>query len=165
MIKIMVAITSLFIACFTIIMFFIACLMGITFLDYLVDSDLKGWLQENLGDRTWLKKLRKKILDIFKKYDTPSRIDLPTFMPEDIVYYTPEEIEQALTNDILTDEEADYLDSLIEENPDKGELVLTSWSEEKKIYIMDIFNKSKTYRAVAHVNSDGQHIIEYERIG
>lgn len=164
MIKLMVAITSFFIACFSAIMFLCACLMGITFLDYLVDSDLKGYLKENLGDRTWLKTLRKKILDVFKKYDTPPRIDLPTLMPEDIVYYTPEEIKQAIANDILTDEEADYLDSLIEENPDKGKLVLTSWSEEKKIYIMDIFNKSKTYRAIAHVDSDGQHIIEYERI-
>ena len=162
MIKIMVAITSFFIACFAAIMFFIACLMGITFLDYLVDSDLKGWLQENLGDRTWLKKLREKILDIFKKYDTPSRIDLST-LPKNTVYYTPEETE-AILNDILTDKEADYLDSLIEENPDKGELVLTSWSYEKRNYIMDIFNKSKTYRAIAHVNSDGQYSIEYERI-
>lgn len=157
MIAIMVNITMFFLASFTAIMFLCACLLGICVLDYILDADIKKSLQKEFGVRDWIKKLRARISTIIKQLDKPT-------LKEDVVYYTPEETE-AIINDILTDEEAEYLETFIEENPDKGELVLTSWSYEKKMHIMDIFNKSKTYDAVAIENSDGQHIIKYERIG
>jgi len=50
--------------------------VGLSVLDYLLDSNIKGALVRWLGPRTFLRGLRLRLLKLTKKFDTPSHEDL-----------------------------------------------------------------------------------------
>lgn len=52
---------------FMIVLIFSAIILGLVVLDYLLDANLKEDLNRVLGKRTRLKRVRQKVLDIFKK--------------------------------------------------------------------------------------------------
>ena len=50
--------------------------VGLSVLDYALDSDIKGALVRKLGPRRFLRGLRLRLLKLTKKFDTPSHEDL-----------------------------------------------------------------------------------------
>lgn len=60
-----------------IVIFLCVLVIGLSTLDYVLDSDIKGALVKWLGPRTFLKKIHIRMLKVLKKVDTPEENDIP----------------------------------------------------------------------------------------
>lgn len=69
MIKVLTAILMVLMDIFMIVVLFCAILLALTVLDYLLDTEIKRDLNRALGERKWLKDIRTKLLNLFKKVD------------------------------------------------------------------------------------------------
>lgn len=70
-----------------IVCFACVIMIGLACFDYLCDSDIKGYLVNQLGERPLLKQIHKNAADFMKKHDTPSKEDLMTASDEDYRKY------------------------------------------------------------------------------
>ena len=75
MIKFFVGIFSFLMVILGIIFVSCAIMLALACLDFLCDTDIKGQLVRDLGDRHLLKDIRKNVVNLFDKYDTPSEED------------------------------------------------------------------------------------------
>ena len=69
MIEVLTAILMVLMDIFMIVVLFCAILLALTVLDYLLDTEIKRDLNKALGERKWLKDIRTKLLNLFKKID------------------------------------------------------------------------------------------------
>ena len=73
--------------CCAIVLFACVAMIGLACFDYLCDSDMKGYLVSQLGERPLLKNIRKNAIDFTKKHDNPSKEDLMTASDEEYRRY------------------------------------------------------------------------------
>lgn len=149
MIRFMVAVMSFFMACFGVIIFLCACILGLCTLDYLFDSDIKGYLVKQLGSRELMKRLRSKVDKIIHKLDNDKTDD--RFKP----------IEQHA----LSQNELISIEQYVNDNKKKGDLCFAGFAEEKARELLDRFNRSHNYRATLNYDEENSlYIVSYERV-
>lgn len=151
MIELMVSIMCFFMACFGVIMFFSACLIGLAVLDYIFDIDIKESLKKEFGPKDWIKRLRKKLEQIADRFDEPSKEDL-AILP----------IDNSKNNEL--EKLGKMVRDKIEENPMEGKLVLAGFAKEKAEEIYWLLKNENVFDVKFVADAQDQYIVSYKRI-
>ena len=142
----MVNIMCFFMACFGVIMFFSACLVGLAVLDYIFDIDIKESLKKEFGPRDWIKRLRKRLEQIADRFDEPSKEDLAFISMDN---HQPDEIQ-------------DLINAKLEENPSEGKFIFAGFAKEKAEELYYKMADKKNYEVRFFTTVDDQYIVSYK---